>query len=962
MAIDKVIIGNTPYYKATYEKDFLLSVVSALKVLKLEPSFSLTGGYFPSGISNATITIFYPDKTKETFNDNRGVDEIVKKVNLKEGTYRIQYKGRAGWSFQTGPTSYDTKFEDYSFSYYFGAVENKLPLKSWTVTDVINRILDLAEPLRKGEKARFRLNLEQSEKFDKILAPEFSFTKQTLRECLQEVGKFIHGEPRLKPVKDYTDVLVSEEPFSEGVRYIGVNNPAPYQEGKSYFIIINRRRYEVVLKTDPDGTYPNYYLQIPDLPDFTGNKEVYTYGESYVWCYEITYDMFTGDKQSNTWYMPYITKSSQHAIENYAGHLDSHAQNLVNQLDKYSGVIVEPYKGGAKSVRTENLYVRIEEGNMLIPTQYPIYDVQKLEYVYATDDDPLNPGKTVLKSVDITPYVFESSEYDGRLSSYSEVWPYSKVFALRFAQGEKNITGLSFKVPDASQKVEVYKQYAIVNILREATGNPNLFPFDPLTAESKYQYPRMCFRVTYTPFYDARVAQTKPYYKDFKRPAALIFNQQSNVIESRYYGENLKGAIARLGNIDASITYIFGSLSCVPKAGQKFNKYCYISAVAVEVYPTCVKCTVGLSKDFNRLSQYIGISSVKRYYEISQNQAVERNTLYREYIVIGEKEELDEDAMSRGIIPFVGYTFKPPVNEGEIMNIGPITNVIAHGESYSGTPLNTVNLPVISSAFGNSISFSWKYEDNYSAGAVSDYQNDGKVSGYFQNNYRYGDYYGKMYYYHFDLYLGTPETEVGNFARIGRELPGNVGTTSDSIVSTGEKPFIIRKDNREALQINYQIDFVTNIETFIIGSALASYCPAVRGLDTNLTPDQSTAKLYVFPNELNKFTDHVEAFADVDLSGLPSAEISVAVEDGYLKVEAASFPANGKAWAIVTPQRSVTQTVEDEEGNELPQTVFYGGDLLIGQNIEVKSGQAFTPIYFTPKREVFDKSVWKARR
>ena len=111
---------------------------------------------------------------------------------------------------------------------------------------------------------------------------------------------------------------------------------------------------------------------------------------------------------------------------------------------------------------------------------------------------------------------------------------------------------------------------------------------------------------------------------------------------------------------------------------------------------------------------------------------MERNTLYREYIVIGEKEELDEDAMSRGIIPFVGYTFKPPVNEGEIMNIGPITNVIAHGESYSGTPLNTVNLPVISSAFGNSISFSWKYEDNYSAGAVSDYQNDGKVSGYFQ--------------------------------------------------------------------------------------------------------------------------------------------------------------------------------------------------------------------------------------
>lgn len=932
---------KTPY-KTAYGIGETVNLVQTKNIIVIGGTSGHIYSYY-----ECNLEVTSPSGKTKSYPQPINYDPPVQTVELTEaGTYRIHYSGIIQQSDIGSPVQI---LKDYSFSFYISVVENKLPLKRWTVTDVINRLLDLAEPLRKGETSRFRLNAEQAEKFDKILAPEFSFTKQTLRECLQEVGKFIHGEPRLKPVKDYTDVLVSEEPFSEGVRYIGVNNPAPYKEGKSYFIIINRRRYEVVLDRDSDG----YYLQIPDLPDFTGNKEVYTYGESHVWLYEISYDMFTGDKQSNTWYMPYITKSSQHAIENYAGHLDSHAQNLVNQLDKYSGVIVEPYKGGAKSVRTENLYVRIEGGNMLITTQYPIYDVQKLEYVYATDDDPLNPGKTVLKSVDITPYVFESSEYDGRLSSYSKVWPYSKVFALRFAQGEKNITGLNFKVPDASETVEVYKNYAIVNILRQATGD------DSLTVSN---YPTMCFRVTYTPFYDARVAQTKPYYKDFKRPAALIFNQQSNVIESRYYGENLKGAIARLGNIDASITYIFGSLSCVPKAGQKFNKYCYISAVAVEVYPTCVKCTVGLSKDFNRLSQYIGISSVKRYYEISQNQAVERNTLYREYIVIGEKEELDEDAMSRGIIPFVGYTFKPPVNEGEIMNIGPITNVISHGESYSGTPLNTVNLPVISSAFGNSISFSWKYEDNYSAGAVSDYQNDGKVSGYFQNNYRYGDYYGKMYYYHFDLYLGTPETEVGNFARIGRELPGDVGTTSESIVSTGEKPFIIRKDNREALQINYQIDFVTNIETFIIGSALASYCPAVRGFDTNLTPDQSTAKLYVFPNELNKFTDHVEAFADVDLSGLPSAEISVAVEDGYLKVEAASFPANGKAWAIVTPQRSVTQTVEDEEGDELSQTVFYGGDLLIGQNIEVKSGQAFTPIYFTPKREVFDKTVWKDRR
>ena len=40
----------------------------------------------------------------------------------------------------------------------FAVVENKLPLKPWTMTDVINRLLDVCEPIRQGEKPRFRLN------------------------------------------------------------------------------------------------------------------------------------------------------------------------------------------------------------------------------------------------------------------------------------------------------------------------------------------------------------------------------------------------------------------------------------------------------------------------------------------------------------------------------------------------------------------------------------------------------------------------------------------------------------------------------------------------------------------------------------------------------------------------------------------------------------------------------------
>ena len=851
-------------YKTTYFTNTQLKILPVEQFTTVKPQGSPPKEVF---YEEKIIELTTPSGTEPIDAENGATLDLT-----KGGTYILRYKGTNAFYVQDTSTGQTVRYySNYSFFFSIAVVENKLPLKRWTIKDVINRLLDIAEPIRQHGRPRFRLNAEQSEKFDKILAPEFSFTKQTLRECLQQIGGFIHGEPRLKPVR------------------LGPNS----------------------------------------------------------WLYEVRYDFFAGQDNSDIQFMAYANKGQQHVIEHYLGWIDSNAENLVNQLDKLGGVIVEPYEDGAKSVRTENLYVRIEEGNMLIPTQYPIYTVDKLEWVAPLYDE-VN-GRTILKSVDITPYVFEKSEYDGRLSSFEGTYPYTKMYALYFTQGSKNIEGLNFKVPDASTTLAPYKDYAITNILKQVSGN------DKLTLD----YTKLYFRVTYTPFYNARVGQTKTYYKDFKRPAALIYNQTSNLVESRAYGENLKGAVARLGNTEISLTYHLYMLYEIPKAGLKFDEHFYVSAVATEILPTMIKCTVGLSRDFNRLSQYIGVSSVKRYYEVSQNQAVERNTLYREYIVIGEKEYVDGDTLTGGVmLVLIGALFSPPKSEGELVPFGPVTNVVAWGTSYSGSPNNAVNLPVISSAFGNSISFSWKYEDNYSAGATAQYQSNDNVTGYFQQSLPYGDYYGRLYYYNFDLQLaGTPST-LENYEQLGLDLPkGKIPAQSSLIVSTiGNTPYVMRKDNREALQVNFQIDFVTNLENMIIGSALASYCPAVRGTDDTITP-----KLYVFPTELNKFTDHVEAFEDVNLAELPSADITATVQDGYLVITADNFPASGKSWAIVTAQRAVTQTVESEDGTQTEQTTYYGGDLLLGQNTEVQSGQEFTPIYFTRKTQIFDTSVWKDR-
>ena len=839
---------------------------------------------------------------------------------------------------------------DFSADITFVAVANRYPLKRWTMKDVINRVLMVSKNLFQGETPDIVLDSAQAAMFDKIYAPEMSFTQKTLRECLQDCGKIIHGEPRLTPI--------------EGA---------------------------------------------------TGSPH-----------YTLTYDLYGATDESDMLYVPYITKTVSQAINGYCTHIDSNAQNLVNQLDyiQGGGSLTEPYEDGYRTLRTETAYVRITETNGIIATQYPIYKVERLLCGYI----PGNEGEGT--DIDITPYLFEATEYNSQLSSYDENFPFSKAYGIYYTQGEKNIKGLFFKVENAID-TSLFSRYAIVNILRTATGNNSL----TIPSGDTGDYPVLAFQITYKPIYNVRVNQSKPYYPEHKRSAALIYNQQSNLMEARYYGENLKGAVARLGNVEKSYTYILSRLYLVPKAGMLFDKDYYISAVSVEFETSYIKCTIGLSKDFNRLSEYVGVSSNKRFYEVSERQAYDRNVLYKEYIVIGDEVESDDTLIGEKTLNAVADTF---VQAGSYR---PLSNVVAWGGTYdepteaeskqdipvsdiqtsvsanyksvvftfpnpnndeitiSGTvyygindntsafeftttgttytltpgignnninsvtvtaayrtvivsPLPCVQLPVIASAFGNAMLFSWRYEDNYSAGPQSSYKQNGNVKGYFQDSTPYCDYYGKIYHYNFDLQeKGETPTNLSEQTNIGVSLPqANAPTRSSGYYSTLEhKPYILRKDSREVLQVNAQVEFVTNRKDLIIGSALASSCGLVRGTDAELKP-----LLYVFPERLNKFIDHVEGKIDVDLSEMTGVAVSVSqAANGKFTLTSEAFPTDGKSWAIVTKQTEKSETVEDETGEVSTQTIYKGGNVLLACNTDVTAGQTIGTITFTAKHEIY---------
>lgn len=753
-------------------------------------------------------------------------------TTLSAGTYVAAYKYQDMDGGGYGSATY---------TFYVGL--NVPPLQVWNIASVIDRLLTIAEPLRRNDGAsRFSLDSSIRSRLSAIEAPEFAFTTDTLREALNQIGGFIHAMPRLK------------------------------------------------------RWYPT------PVSDFQ---------------YVVSFDFYGGMETSSAASYPYVAESYGADIESYATKLDSQANNLVNSMQDGSGTITEPYYDGYKTVRTETAYARISDSGMIIETQFPIYDVISVKA-------GILPGQTY-EGGDITPYVFESADYS-RMSSVGATYPNSKIYALYFTQGEKNIKGLDFKKPNAVNPSQ--ENYAIVHILRTTSGH-NDFSMDSTA------YPELAFQITYRPIWSARVQQTKSNIDGILKPRALAYNQSANLIESRYYGENLKGTIARIGNVGRSRTFIGQKLSSIPKCGQLFDEDYYIAGVSVEWGVFDYKCTLALSKDFNRLSQYIGIDAQKRYYEVSEKAAYNRNINFTDYLVIGDSMGEAEYTYFSGTTALseIRSTF---LSEAKYK----ITHVIAEGFSSSAAEepdLPSIVLPVIACAFGNSMVFSFSYADNYSAGNQAVYAEAGSeddVSGYFQQGTAYADTYGRMEFLRWRMYSwrlppsGTNAQE--DQTKIGTLLPGMDGSFSvgGAILSTlgttaldTEKPMWIKKDSREKISVNYQIEFVTNRKNLVIGSGFAKTCPLVYNRTSG------GAQLWILPNKINKFAQTIDTTGGTNLG-----YVTPTTQNNILTFPATTATADGEAWAFVDSET---------------------GDLIFGENTAVTSGEAIDLPVMTPKHKLF---------
>ena len=781
--------------------------------------------------------------------------------------YRIQKTPGAG---PNGSELTTYKYESSTFTIY--GVENRYPLLPYTVNDVIQRVLQLVEPLRKNETPRFSFTPPTGAKskiFSKF-SPEFTFTRNTLREALQQIGGYIHAEPRLKP-----DMSLDWDFYGE----------------------------------EEKARYTNYKTDV--VKDLSLYK--------------------------------YRTLQRKRNLDETANALDSYQQNLVNRVNYQKATTATPFEGGFQSLRMETAWVRAaEENEYHAETAENIDRIVKVEMLYN--------GETG----DITPYVYDKKVYDN-LSGIAEVYPNAKVTSLYYTQGQKGIYGLFYKNPSAWGN-GIGKNYAIVNIYNYVFEKN----VETLT------YTDIQFRITYVPIYSTRVQQTKQYVQDFlPLPRTINYTQSENSVETAYFGENIKGAIARMGNAEKNITMNFRNLDNIPKAGLLFDDDYYIAEVSTAVLIDHFEVTLGLSKNFNRKSKYIGASSIKRIYEVSEEQVQERHTVLQEYLLITEKtlSQLPTVDNSNGYLSATGLTAICRLFNGGGLYDYHVSAVSAFGTTYNGANQERVLLPVISSAFGNTLEFTWRYKDNFSAGYQAIYeQSGGGVSGMFTVETEYTDYYGRLYYYQFSLGGGISGDIDGDLlpqTNVEGGVDGRFYATT--LLSNINNPIVLRKDSREALKFTYALNFVADDKSIVLGSALTANNPLI-------TYETRRPHLYLLRSKINRFSSYLDLANAVDLGevsaekyngnyiGLYQDEIT-----GNLPIAPIPRPPTIPfvAWAYAYPiEDGETQIFENENGEKVEVPTQTGGELIIGKNVDIQTGDIVGNIGIYYLKNIYDYYDW----
>lgn len=414
----------------------------------------------------------------------------------------------------------------------------------------------------------------------------------------------------------------------------------------------------------------------------------------------------------------HINTGNSNNSEYFIGKLDITLENAIT--DRKQTFPPEPH---LTILTTPNYVMSTEELQIKTPT--PIDAISKVIMVIKYKNASSEQDTTFEhKEVDITHLVYEESAYniqDLATKQKGLVYKRGEYVIKNFGVSFPTLFGLfmtnNFETILNSSTPISYKPYD--------SSTPISYKLDDTNQASReYSTPYGLggdalrgyygFRIYYYPFFSGRINVIKQLSTTQKEYTSQT-NQAAPALSVERVGDNIQGTIDRLGNSDLMYETLFTDWSKRIKVGQQLPNGYIVTSVEYQVQEGIYRAKAVLNKNFNRISQFIGVDREFRQFAIPFDQAVERNLIYNAYITIDNTAAGQASTVfDTTIIEWLRkkFTWEEYLATDGYMYYtldGAIVSPKMYGETY---PIGNFILSVTKSSYKNSNIFYFKFENN----------------------------------------------------------------------------------------------------------------------------------------------------------------------------------------------------------------------------------------------------------
>lgn len=697
----------------------------------------------------------------------------------------------------------------YTASWKMLAIQNEAHAKhEYTIKEVVNRLLSVGQTRASGlDEPEFVLDANIAYYLQNTPSPEFSLTQCSLFEALTQIGKYIHGVPRLIP-----QVVDGQE-------------------------------------TDKDG-------KLIDVKDDWSNWNVITFdllGQKESAFAGVFYEKNNKFIGSN-----YSLIDLENPSEEYASDFISHIQNATVTNYDNGFTLIEPYEDGFLSTRTESAIFEISDNECIFKTREPIRAIKKVELRVNGDNSNI---------LDITGRVVEKAVYNLKSEYDKSDYSNMKTHYLYYEEGQTNIRGLTLESKSASFVGDLAIQQALITII-QWSGLPNFkgnlkdievrIKYIPFVNFKARQYKTLIKKDAEksTLFYNQQSNELDVNRYGEAMNAALLKTGNIKLSRTQYF--NSLSEAPKCGQWHTKDYYAFQvsrelSYNAPIKATTTWSRHYNELFADVEIQRAVRQFEISEKESIKRNVDIEEFCIVDTRLDVDK---IYSSNDYAEYQSVVE-EELKHVSFAT-VSTLAAISAKLANNTGYDHSLMSCAICSTESADKEGNSIHhDFVLPVCCFSFGRAIVCQFKMDDNYSAATYAvNASAYGGVDSYALEQYiEYGNEYGRFSNIIFELADTVSIYENGSKVN-GKQLY-KIDLSKQSVVSdncfgsfTGDGyGYIIDKDSREQLSVTAQLNFVTANPKIEIFKGFIESIPFASN-------NSNTYRYVVFTKKQNKFDEY----------------------------------------------------------------------------------------------------------